>query len=483
MARAEGFEPPNASTKNWCLTTWPRPINYWFTELRSELILAYFYCFYKLLTPYGYCFCYNGVNNNQIGKMNIIDHRRVMTKRKVRKRPTRWLRLTSIIGVILILLYSSVVLVRYNQPLPVLKAEAKSLVYQPRSPDIRWPSYGQAAVGDLDSGFLASSPSQTPRPIASITKTLTALAVLNKKPLKPGQTGETITLTSTDISYYNRYLANNGSVVSVQEGEKITQYQGLQAMMLPSANNMADTMASWAFGSMKQYIDFANSFAKSLGMNQTVISDASGFSPNTTSTAHDLILLGQAALKEPVLSEIVGQTDAVIPVHGQIKNVNYLLNSDGINGIKTGNTEEAGGCFLASAVKTLSNGQKKTVIAVVLGASARSNAMNDTRPLLEAVKNNFTNIKLASSGDTVGYYQSQWGERSAAVLASDISVFGWVGSKIKAYPILEDIKVDKKPGQRVGGYKLNDKVIGEVVLKSQVKMPDNAWRLRRAYSF
>jgi D-alanyl-D-alanine carboxypeptidase (penicillin-binding protein 5/6) len=186
---------------------------------------------------------------------------------------------------------------------------------------------------------------------------MTAYSVLKQKPLKPGQQGPIISISDQDVLTYNDYYSKGGSVAKVVPGEKISEYQALQALMLPSANNFADTLAIWAFGSMDKYILYANNQAKTLGLKDTHISDASGFSPQTLSSARDLVLLGQAAIKDPALAEIANQQQANVPEAGTVHNVNWLLGTDNVNGIKTGNTEEAMGCFLFSSVRNV-NGQK-----------------------------------------------------------------------------------------------------------------------------
>ena len=181
---------------------------------------------------------------------------------------------------------------------------------------------------------------------ASTIKIITALAILDKKPLQTGQQGPYITLGTSDVAIYQDYLRRGGSVAKVAAGEKISQYQALQAMLLPSANNIADSLVIWAFGSQKAYLSYAADFVASIGLKNTHLADASGFSPNSTSTAEDLVTAGLKAMRNPVIAEIVAQKQAKIPIAGVIQNVNWLLGKDGIIGIKTGHTDEAGGCYL-----------------------------------------------------------------------------------------------------------------------------------------
>lgn len=261
-----------------------------------------------------------------------------------------------------------------------------------------WPNYGQAAYGVTEKGVLASSDSAAkPVPVASLAKVITALAILEKKPLKPGEQGPLITLGPQDIASYEEYVSKSGAVVPVEVGEQITQYQAMQAMLMPSANNMADTLARWAFGSIDAYNVYANTMVNKLELTNTVVSDASGFSPQTTSTAAEMVKLGVLYMENPVLIEIAMQTDASIPFAGRITNYNAPVNKDGIVGLKVGDTDEAGRCFLVADVRLVNNSAKVTSITAVLGADDLSQAMQDSLKILKEGNKAYDKLTKANS--------------------------------------------------------------------------------------
>lgn len=340
-----------------------------------------------------------------------------------------------------------------RQPLPTIKPTAASVQLQPQTPasGLVWPAVGEAAVGVSGNGVLATNGAQKPVPTASTAKLLTALCVLNQKPLQVGQPGPTITLSQADVNLYSKYLAEDGSVVPVTAGEQISEYQMLEAMLLPSANNMADSLAIWAFGSLSNYTVAANQYAKQLGLGDTHVgSDASGFDPSTTSTASDLVRLGEAALQNPVLAQIVGESSASgIPVAGTIQNVNSLLGTDGIVGIKTGNTNQAGGVFI-SASKTTANGRPVTVITALAGAPTLSQALSTSLPLIRTAQTNFTPIPIVTSGSIVDSYKLPWGGTLQAVAKQNLSVEAWKGTSASATAQLESITTDTPAQQIVG---------------------------------
>jgi D-alanyl-D-alanine carboxypeptidase (penicillin-binding protein 5/6) len=248
-----------------------------------------------------------------------------------------------------------------------------------------WVSYGQSAYGVVGSGVLATSNEQNqPVPTASLAKVITALTIIRDKPLKIGEQGPLITLTQKDVDIFGEYLRKDGAVVGVIDGESISQYQAFQAMLMPSANNIADSLAIWAFGSLDAYSAHANTYLKELGLNKTVVgTDASGFSSTTRSTADDMVRLGILYMQNPVLRDIATQTQAKIPHAGEIANYNSLINKDGLVGIKVGDTNEAGRCFILANVRKL-GGTEIISVSATMGAPSIATAMKDTRSIIRA---------------------------------------------------------------------------------------------------
>lgn len=242
------------------------------------------------------------------------------------------------------------------------------------------------------------------QPTASTAKTILALMVMEAKPFNLGEQGETITITPELYAFYSYQLANNGSNTAVQVGEEISEYDALAAALLPSSNNMADSLATWAFGSLSEYKTFAETKLKEWGINNTTIgSDASGLSPETTSTANDLALIAQRLMQNPVLSEIVGLKEHEIPVAGTIKNTNRLLGVDGVVGVKTGYTDYANYCLL-SAYKM----DEHIVTIASLGAGTREESFEQSHQTILELQENFTETEITQSGNEVGYYESWW---------------------------------------------------------------------------
>jgi len=393
------------------------------------------------------------------------------------------LRLTKILKRLLL---ASVILILateiflYLRPLPVLQPTATLKNPTTGSPiTLPWPSYGQSAIGADGFGVLETNGEQKPAPIASVAKVMTAYAVLKEKPLKAGGQGPLITINEQDVTTYNDYYSKGGSVAKVVAGEKISEYQALQALLLPSSNNFADTLATWAFGSMDKYIAYANKQAEVLGLKSTHIADASGFSPQTLSSAHDLVLLGQAAIKNPVIAEIVAQEQATIPEAGTVRNVNWLLGMENVNGIKTGNTEEAMGCYLFSSVRNIV-GQKITLIGAIMGAPNLNKAILDARPIINASDQGFEVIKAVKAGQPVGYYQVPWNGKIQAVAKTDLSFMVWQGQTVELSAKLNPVTAPQSKGASVGSIdaKTSRKIDRtDVVLAQDISKPSWRWRI------
>ncbi len=343
--------------------------------------------------------------------------------------------------------YSAAVLV---VPLPLLQVNTNAVKVNAATPvSIPWPAYGQAAIGAVGYGLLDQHGEQRKIPIASVAKVMTAVAVLKIKPIQPGESGELLTITAEDVRTYNRYVAENQSVVAVEAGEQLTEYQAIQALMLPSANNMSEILARWAFGSIDNYLKFVNPFTKTLGLQNTTIADASGFNPGTQSTAVDLTKLAEIAMNHPILSEIVGQAQATLPVAGTVYNVNNFLGMHDIVGIKTGNTDEAGGCYMFAAKRKV-NDSFVTVVGVIMGAESRGRAMDDSVLLIEEAFKGFVSTKPVETGQVVGSISQTLGVQVPVTVKQAVPVAAWAGKAPTVEMTTKDIGRNVAAGTEVG---------------------------------
>ena len=250
-------------------------------------------------------------------------------------------------------------------PIDVLRSEHRGALGE-ALPSTVWPADGQAAFVQTGQSQIHAGPNQHPAPIASVAKVMTAYLVLRDHPLRPGEDGPTITLTDADVADTDRRRRQDESVVSIAAGEQLTERQALQALLLPSANNIAAVLARWDAGSEDRFVARMNATARSLGMTHTRYTDPSGYDDATVSTAADQLRIVDRAMRLPVFASIVATPSATLPVAGTVHNTNRLLGHDGFVGVKTGSTAAAGGCFAFRAIRWI-DGKRTTITGVVLG--------------------------------------------------------------------------------------------------------------------
>jgi serine-type D-Ala-D-Ala carboxypeptidase (penicillin-binding protein 5/6) len=206
------------------------------------------------------------------------------------------------------------------------------------------------------------------RPMASVTKVMTALLVL-----QAGNLGQEIRITKAAMSYAWK---NGGESAGLHPGDQLTAQQLLPALLLPSGADAAYALASTYGPGMNAFVAKMNAAAVKMGMLHTHFTSPDGLpyptETATYSTPSDLLILGLAAMKYPVFRSIVDLRFYNLPkVKGQHHqywwdNTDGLIGSyQGAMGIKTGYTDKALHCLLFEASR---NG--RTLIGAVLGSPA-----------------------------------------------------------------------------------------------------------------
>lgn len=346
-------------------------------------------------------------------------------------------------------------------------------------PALDFPGYGATAVEATDfPESLRTSGDTKPRSIASITKIVTALVVLDHKPLRVGESGPSVAFNAEMQGLYAKYLAVNGEVAPMPSGLKLSEYQTMQVMLMKSANNYAGSLALWAFGSMDAYQKAAATWLDEHHLDDTTVHEPTGLDSRNRSTATDLVDLGQLALANPVVKEIVGTEHVTVPGAGEITNSNKLLGVDGIEGIKTGTLDEAGACLLFAATYER-GGRDVTVIGVMLGGVDHDSLDVDVQRLLRSVADNFQVVTLTHAGQTFGTFSTPWQDEADAVTAKAAEVLVWGKTKVRAKAHLDEVTLGTK-GERVGTVRFtvtdHDPVTVPLVLERTIDDPGVWWR-------
>ena len=347
-------------------------------------------------------------------------------------------------------------------------------------PTLDWPGYAAGAIGAVDvPGTLASNGSADPHPIASISKIITALMVLDEKPLAEGVPGPDITFTPADAALYDSYLARQGTVKPVHAGLVLSELELLQVVLVSSANNYAESLATWAFGSPEAFAAAAKDWLAAHSLTGTTLLEPTGMDPGNTSTAPDLVAIGKLAITNPVLASIVSTKSVTIPAVGTLTNTNKLLGIDGVDGIKTGTLPAAGACLLFAAEIPVGS-HSTTVVGVVLGGENHHALDAAVRDLLDSVSDGFHELTLVHAGEVFARYESPWTTSgSDAVARSDETVVVWGGTPVGA-TVHTDALRSAESGADVGAVTFtvgSRKIRVPLVLDRGIDDPGPWWRL------
>ena len=390
------------------------------------------------------------------------------------------------VGIFLLLVVLGLSAWNYLRPVPAVAATgtlATSETIAGTAPTLPWPSRGSGAVSVQGLGFIASSGGEQPIPAASVTKVMTALVILEDKPLKKDEPGPTITLTDEDVAFYDADVANKESVVEVRAGEQLTELQALQGLLIPSANNLAETLARWDAGSVQAFVTKMNQKAAALHLANTKFADTSGANPGSVSTPTDLVQLGIAAMKQEVLVQIVGMGQAQLPVAGIVYNVDRALGQSGIFGIKTGSGLNTGANFLFGASVAV-DGHQITVYGCVMGQLTLDIAFASAKNLIGALQAALHVRKVLVKNQTIATYITPWGAQTDLVSSVDVDLVAWPGMVLRQHLDSKTIVVDKPvpAGTQEGNIHM---VLGDysldvpLVTADPLFPPGRLWRLTR----
>ena len=285
---------------------------------------------------------------------------------------------------------------------------------------------GRYAVA-VDDSVVANKPEEDKViPTASTAKMILGLAIMREKPFGTNEKGETIKINDGMLARYLWYLSHNGSNTKVVLGEEISEYDALASVFLASSNNMADSLAMWAFGSLESYREYANKMLAEYGLNDTTVGvDASGFDASTTSTPSDLARIGHLVLENDVLKQIVGTKEYEVPVAGLITNTNKNLGVNRVIGVKTGYIGDASGYCLISGYEE----GEHIIASALMGAPTREQSFSESTSLTATLQENLKEQTVIKSGQMVGYYDSWWTGPVIITADKDLNLLGWNGAE------------------------------------------------------
>ncbi|MEV7079892.1 D-alanyl-D-alanine carboxypeptidase [Streptomyces sp. NPDC093516] len=372
-------------------------------------------------------------------------------------------------------------------PTPTLDLTAKdSYTFEGGQVDIPWPAKGQAALDVQGIGTFGSSGEQKPVPIASVAKVMTAYVILRDHPLKSGAEGPKINI---DQAAEDQSDAGQESTVDVTKGDKITQREALESILIASANNVARLLARWDAGSEKAFVQKMNDAAEDLGMKNTTYTDPSGLNNTTVSTAVDQVKLAKAAMQQPAFREVAAMMSYVDYKGTRHDNWNRLVGSNDVTGIKTGTTTSALGNLVFSAKKDV-NGETHRIIGAVVRQPAGGPdntilgaALYEGDRLIRAAQGALETATILKKGTVVGYADDGLGGRTPVAVTEDVTAVGWAGLSVKLTFAADDLPHTAKAGTKVGTLTVGDGSSGAVkvpvALQEDLVEPGFAAKLTR----
>ncbi len=273
-----------------------------------------------------------------------------------------------------------------------------------------------------------------------------------------------------------------GSRMFVEPARPATVAELLRGMIVQSGNDASIVLAEALAGSEESFADLMNREAQRLGMTQSRFRNSNGLPhPEHYSTARDLaILASRLILEHPEFYKIYAEREFTFNKIRQ-PNRNRLLGMDpSVDGMKTGYTEAAGYCLIASAQREQPGGGfQRRLLTVVLGAPSDAVRMTESQRLLNYGYQNFEAVRAYSAGQQVGDYPV-WKGRSEKVTGTlDQSLFvtvarGQAGSIKGDIERIEPLLAPIQAGQRIGTLRvrLGDKVLAERAVLAQAAVDE-----------
>ena len=311
-----------------------------------------------------------------------------------------------------------------------------------------------AKTGDV----LYAKRAERPHAIASTTKLMTALLARERSDLGDIFTAPAYHATAAETK------------LGLKKGEKLTVKDLLEAMMLPSDNDAAATIAQNVGGTRAKFVDLMNERAEQLGMDNTHYSTPIGLDdPGNYSTPHDLANLARVLIKDKAIDKIVDSPKATLEsgAHPRVViNRNRLVGAyPWVKGIKTGHTSNAGYCLVGYAVK----GDVK-VISVVLGTPSENARDADSLALMKYGLAQFRHVRVVDKKKIVGQETVKYfpDDRIDVKPSESLALTVRRGVKVKKATVIAPAQLEGPlpPGHRVGTLTVTyrDKVVRKIPL-------------------
>jgi serine-type D-Ala-D-Ala carboxypeptidase (penicillin-binding protein 5/6) len=312
---------------------------------------------------------------------------------------------------------------------------------------------------------------------ASMTKIMTMLLIMEA--LEKGQ------IKWGDEVRTSEYAASmGGSQIFLETGESMTVKEMLTGIAIGSANDASVAMAEYIAGSEEAFVGKMNKKAEEIGLKDTQFQNPTGLpAKDHYSSAHDMSMMAKELLKYNEITKFTGTYESYLREDTENKfwlvNTNKLVRFyDGVDGLKTGFTNEAKYCLTATAKKG-----NMRVIAVVFGASTPKERNSEVTKMLDYAFNQYQTKPMFKKGDPLSQVKVSKGQESKvhAVTDEPISILSKKGEKLdkieQKVTLSKDLKAPIKKGDKVGTLviKNNGKKVLESDLVAKRDVSEASW--------
>jgi serine-type D-Ala-D-Ala carboxypeptidase (penicillin-binding protein 5/6) len=290
---------------------------------------------------------------------------------------------------------------------------------------IAWPADAEGAgiaVVGIDAS-LATAGRTDAMPMASLTKLITVLTVLEAHPIAGADRGAEITLGRADINALGASIRESAPVVNVYEGLVVTQRDLIEWALVGSAGNATWSLANWAFGSIDAFLPAANDWAARNGLGDTVVVDPIGLETGSAATTADMTRLALLAVADPVVLDAMSLEQVAVP-GGRMQSTNPVAGEASIDGGKTGTLRVWGRNLLVTAEREVA-GEPRRVVAVIMGVVTQDSMDAQMPVLVESLWDDFATAVVLPAGSPVAEYRAPWGARVTATTEADIEADAW----------------------------------------------------------
>ncbi len=346
---------------------------------------------------------------------------------------------------------------------------------------LAWPTHGGAAVVVESAPWATSATSlalarqnasaENVVPIASLTKMMTALVTLQKLPLRLGERGPCLTISSQDVAHWLHDTQTGQSNVKVAVGERLCEADLLTGLLVRSANNFADLLAVMVSGSTDAFVAEMNREAALIAPHTTYV-EPSGYDPGNVSTPLDQISVAQHLMAFHFARDVVALRHVTMPVAGVVESYTPFVGSHGVIGVKSGRTGPAGGCVVL-AIRHWIHGHEVVVYAAVFSQFGGDVLAHAGEAGLALGNDALAHVQIhqLTVGQRVGTVT--WGsQRVGLVVLRSTSILTWAGDRVHLhFRVTARQHQQWRAGTTIARVTMNHVPWGELGVSSDVGAP------------